>query len=174
MNIQFKMNCPMDWNAMKGSDERRFCDSCGKHVTHLSNMTPQAARAFLERTVGSKVCVRADVDARGAVRFAGAAMAAGALFAAGPALADGQIPNLIASPTVTGVTATGPEGVEPTDATDATDEVPTDATDADCTKTGSGPDVPEPIEPMMGEMVWIPPTLPSQPAADNDAAATAE
>ncbi len=108
MRIHFSFSCPMDWDSMDGDDTRRFCGQCSKHVTNVSNMTPDAARAFLERSANTRVCVQVAHDSQGTVQFAKTAAAAAALTLASPALADGTIPtltDLATTPEVTTATA---------------------------------------------------------------------
>jgi hypothetical protein len=49
--------CPADWDAMRGDDRIRFCDSCGKHVYNLSSMTSGEAEDLV-RGRGGKLCAR--------------------------------------------------------------------------------------------------------------------
>lgn len=51
--------CSADWSAMDGTDERRFCGQCSKHVHNLSAMTEARARAVV---ADRNVCVRYSVD----------------------------------------------------------------------------------------------------------------
>jgi hypothetical protein len=43
---------------MRGSGATRFCDSCRKHVTNLSELTKAQASDFLAAHAGQSVCVR--------------------------------------------------------------------------------------------------------------------
>ena len=47
VQLAFPEPCSADWSAMAGDERRRFCESCGKHVTNLSRMHETAAREFL-------------------------------------------------------------------------------------------------------------------------------
>lgn len=56
MKFDFEYECDKGWDEMKGGDRRRFCDSCDKHVHHISGMTEKQARKFLEEH-DYEVCV---------------------------------------------------------------------------------------------------------------------
>jgi hypothetical protein len=58
--------CSLDWDAMEGCGSRRFCGSCKKTVTDLSQLTERQARTVVSQP---EVCVRYAVDTRGDVRF---------------------------------------------------------------------------------------------------------
>ncbi len=167
MPISFDFACPMDWDAMTGDDTRRHCGACNKHVTNLSNLTPTAARRFLERTAGSNVCVQVSHDPAGNVRFARAAVGVAtmaALTVSNPAVADGTIPNLLAP--IDGVEATGE--LDP-QLDEAELEVLEDIVDEDC-----GEEVVEPIEDfpkLRGKIAYVPPPAPNPPPSPAPAAA---
>jgi hypothetical protein len=59
--------CHEDYDAMHGSGATRFCTSCRKHVTNLSELTEVEARAFLDAHAGEPVCVRYAVRGDGEV-----------------------------------------------------------------------------------------------------------
>lgn len=61
--------CHESWDGMHGDDEKRFCDSCSKHVHHLSGMTRRAARALLVARRDEGLCVRYAHDAEGSLLF---------------------------------------------------------------------------------------------------------
>lgn len=62
--------CHADWNAMTGDEARRFCDSCQKHVHHLSAMTRREARALVRAPQPEGLCVRYSHDPKsGQVQF---------------------------------------------------------------------------------------------------------
>jgi hypothetical protein len=63
--------CPAEWNEMSGDAERRFCNSCQKHVHNLSAMTPQAAARLVEGKPadGRSLCIRYTPDVTGEVRY---------------------------------------------------------------------------------------------------------
>ncbi len=62
--------CHASWEAMTGDDARRFCDSCQKHVHHLSGMTRREAERLLSAPrEGGSLCVRYAHDTAGEVRF---------------------------------------------------------------------------------------------------------
>jgi hypothetical protein len=50
--IQIASPCSASWDAMKGDDRVRFCESCKLHVYNLSAMTRHEAEALVERTEG--------------------------------------------------------------------------------------------------------------------------
>ncbi|WAS95553.1 hypothetical protein [Nannocystis punicea] len=62
--------CDADWSAMPGDEVRRFCSACAREVMDLSRMRAEEALAVLGPQLGERVCVRYEVDRRGAVRFA--------------------------------------------------------------------------------------------------------
>jgi len=61
--------CHENFDDMQGSGAKRFCDSCSKHVTNLSDMTKIDADKFLKESAGSSVCVRYQVNGSGEVVF---------------------------------------------------------------------------------------------------------
>jgi hypothetical protein len=66
--------CRESWESMQGSRERRFCESCGKHVHSLSDMSPEEADEIVKRAKAGPVCVRVEHDGDGTVRFRGSAV----------------------------------------------------------------------------------------------------
>ena len=69
--LLIKDPCHEDWDAMKGNDERRFCDLCAENVHNLSEMTRRQAEALIdaERAAGRRVCVQYEHDAKGRLFF---------------------------------------------------------------------------------------------------------
>jgi hypothetical protein len=61
--------CGADWRTMKPTDNKRFCDSCKKHVHDLSAMTSAEARAVLASPPVEGLCVRYLHDAHGDIVF---------------------------------------------------------------------------------------------------------
>lgn len=61
--------CHENFDGMQGAGAKRFCDSCSKHVTNLSDMTKVAADQFLKEAAGTSVCVRYEFDREGQVVF---------------------------------------------------------------------------------------------------------
>ena len=61
--------CHENYDAMLGDGPQRFCESCSKHVTNLSEMTQEDATAFLDASRGSSVCVRYRTTGSGKVLF---------------------------------------------------------------------------------------------------------
>lgn len=56
-SLQVASPCRADWNAMRGDDQTRFCQSCEKHVYNLSGMTRAEAERLIHAREGS-VCIR--------------------------------------------------------------------------------------------------------------------
>ena len=54
--------CHADWNAMSGDGQKRFCESCSKHVHDLSTLTRSAAERLI---AGGNVCIRLTLDPAG-------------------------------------------------------------------------------------------------------------
>lgn len=67
---------------MRGDEQTRFCDVCEKHVHDLTARTEEEARALLDASRGTRICVRYAKDARGAIRFRAVTMAAAVSLAA--------------------------------------------------------------------------------------------
>lgn len=61
--------CHENFDNMQGAGAKRFCDSCSKHVTNLSDMTQNDADKFLRESAGTSVCVRYQIDRSGEVVF---------------------------------------------------------------------------------------------------------
>ena len=59
--------CSESWSEMSGTEQKRFCGQCSKHVHDLSAMTEPEARQVIE-TVESP-CVRYSCRPDGTVRF---------------------------------------------------------------------------------------------------------
>lgn len=84
--------CPANWNAMRGDNKIRFCDSCNLNVYNFSEMTSEEIKGLIAKAEGricGKIYRRADgtlltqdcpVGVRGyykrTARFAGAALTA--------------------------------------------------------------------------------------------------
>jgi hypothetical protein len=68
MKFDFEYQCDREWDEMKGGDRRRFCDSCHKHVHHISGMTKEEALEFLEENDWN-VCVDFYLDDDGHTLF---------------------------------------------------------------------------------------------------------
>lgn len=68
MKFDFEYQCDKEWDEMKGGDRRRFCDSCKEHVHHISGMTKEEARKFLEEN-DFNVCVDFFTDDEGHTVF---------------------------------------------------------------------------------------------------------
>ena len=66
-NIRIKEPCHADWSEMDGSEKKRFCGDCSKHVHDLSAMTEYQATMVI-KTV-EKPCVRYSCNPDGSVRF---------------------------------------------------------------------------------------------------------
>jgi hypothetical protein len=57
--INVSKPCLASWDAMRGNDQLRFCDGCGKNVHNLSAMTKRQAADLLEACAGAgELCVR--------------------------------------------------------------------------------------------------------------------
>lgn len=62
--------CDAGWDDMEGNDKERHCYTCSKQVHDLSAMTEHEAALFVDRHRGAHVCVRAQLDEDGYVKFA--------------------------------------------------------------------------------------------------------
>jgi hypothetical protein len=56
-NLRIASPCPITWDAMRGDDRVRFCDSCSKHVYNVSDLTAEEAVALIQESDGHS-CVR--------------------------------------------------------------------------------------------------------------------
>jgi hypothetical protein len=56
-NLRIASPCPATWEAMRGDDRVRFCDSCSKHVYNVSDLTADEAVALIQKADGHS-CVR--------------------------------------------------------------------------------------------------------------------
>ncbi len=158
--------CDASWDHMHGDEQRRFCDSCTKHVHHLSQMTRREAETLLTGQDG--LCVRYSYDTFGQVKFAKKRVVA-----AGPAAQARGVAVMLAQAAsiATALSACAwpiGQGSEPapTDAAPHHEVQPKGET-VGVQPEGSGeakpdepctpPTDPEPHEPiMMGEPVWEP------------------
>lgn len=68
MKFDFEYQCDKEWDEMQGGDRRRYCDSCDKHVHHISGMTKERALKFLEER-NWQVCVDFFADPDGNAQF---------------------------------------------------------------------------------------------------------
>ena len=66
-DVPIESPCSADWNAMDGSDKRRFCASCTLHVHDLPAMTRDEAETLLDDE--GDLCVRDGVDTQGEIAF---------------------------------------------------------------------------------------------------------
>src|SRR3954470_9175692 len=55
--IEVESPCSKDWNRMRGSDEKRFCDHCNRDVYDLGAMSEADVQNLLCQQAG-KLCVR--------------------------------------------------------------------------------------------------------------------
>ncbi len=51
-NIKVASPCSQDWNAMFGTDRKRFCGDCKLNVYNLSGMTKKEAERLLADSEG--------------------------------------------------------------------------------------------------------------------------
>lgn len=69
--MQVASPCDRDWNAMRGDDSARFCQSCAKHVYNLSGMTRAEAENLIrshERDMAEgEFCIRLSRRADGTI-----------------------------------------------------------------------------------------------------------
>lgn len=77
--------CDENFEAMRGTVERRFCQACEHHVHDLSRLTEAEARALVRGP--GRVCVRYRVGPDGYIRFKPAKLAGPAAFVAAISLA---------------------------------------------------------------------------------------
>jgi hypothetical protein len=56
-DLRIASPCPASWDAMRGDDRVRFCDSCSKHVYNVSGLTADAAVALIRESEGH-LCMR--------------------------------------------------------------------------------------------------------------------
>ncbi len=56
-DLRIASPCPASWDAMRGDDRVRFCDSCSKHVYNVSGLTADAAVALVRESEGH-LCMR--------------------------------------------------------------------------------------------------------------------
>jgi hypothetical protein len=56
-SLQIASPCPASWEAMKGDDRVRFCDSCSKHVYNVSDLTADEALRVIQENEGTP-CMR--------------------------------------------------------------------------------------------------------------------
>lgn len=56
-NIKIASPCSQDWNAMIGTEQKRFCGECKLNVYNLSGMTRGEAENLLSNSEG-RLCVR--------------------------------------------------------------------------------------------------------------------
>lgn len=55
--IKIAAPCGADWNAMRGTDSRRFCTMCRMNVYNIANMTREEAEDLFFENEG-RICVR--------------------------------------------------------------------------------------------------------------------
>jgi hypothetical protein len=56
-DLRIATPCRASWEAMRGDDRVRFCDSCSKQVYNVSGLTAEAAVALIRESEG-RLCVR--------------------------------------------------------------------------------------------------------------------
>ena len=68
--INVETPCHESWDAMRGDEQRRFCEQCRHSVNNISEMTrEQAAEVIASAAPGTRVCVRYRRGADGAIQF---------------------------------------------------------------------------------------------------------
>lgn len=67
--LKIQSPCPKKWADFSGSDGRRYCDSCSKHVYNLSSMSRLEAEALLRLKRGD-LCVAYRMTKEGKIRNA--------------------------------------------------------------------------------------------------------
>jgi hypothetical protein len=50
--LQVATPCEMSWDAMRGNEKARYCDSCHKHVYNFAAMTTEEGLALITQTEG--------------------------------------------------------------------------------------------------------------------------
>jgi hypothetical protein len=106
-------DCPMDWNAMSGGDQRRYCGECRKHVMDLSACGNAAEARRLLEAAGPSPCIRYTSDSAGRVVFRGPRTSLGALaLLASISAAAGCESRAASVTTVQAVEMFGPRSVE--------------------------------------------------------------
>ncbi|MDX6767553.1 MAG: hypothetical protein SFU85_12280 [Candidatus Methylacidiphilales bacterium] len=66
--LTIKNPCPKSWAEMKGSETRRFCTHCSKHVHHLSKLSRPEAALLLQWKKGN-LCAAYECGSRGEIHF---------------------------------------------------------------------------------------------------------
>jgi hypothetical protein len=61
--------CSESWEAMPGTDARRFCGRCGKHVHSLSELSRPEAERLIASARAGELCVRVEHKGDGTVHF---------------------------------------------------------------------------------------------------------
>jgi len=74
-HLRIAAPCNASFDAMEGPGNRRFCESCEKHVHDLSAGTETEARRILDDANGGRICVRYAKRPDGTIRFRAAAAA---------------------------------------------------------------------------------------------------
>lgn len=50
--------CPMNWDAMRGDERKRFCDLCGLNVFNVAELTEPEVRALVAKSKRKRTCVK--------------------------------------------------------------------------------------------------------------------
>lgn len=61
--------CSESWEAMPGTEARRFCGQCGKHVFSLSELSRSEAERLIDSARAGELCVRVEHKSDGTVYF---------------------------------------------------------------------------------------------------------
>jgi hypothetical protein len=128
-SLPLVFDCPMDWNAMSGGDQRRYCGECRKHVMDLSACGNAAEAQRMLESAGPSPCIRYTSDAAGRVVFRGPRTSLGALaLLASMAAAAGCETQAATVETVQAVEMSAPPSVEtaPPQAAPAIPKLPVD------------------------------------------------
>lgn len=67
--LHIKHPCEARWDEMTGTDARRFCGRCEKHVVALSELTHDEAERLLSSAKPGSLCVRIEHNSDGAVHL---------------------------------------------------------------------------------------------------------
>lgn len=131
LRLNIAQPCAQDWNAMTGSEKRRHCASCDKHVVALAEMMPEDALALVRNAKPHSLCLRIEHDDAGAVMFRQTVAP------------SNPMPLLVLT---VGVSMLLPACEDKTVAIQSVDHVETTADSTSTTQTAKPPIAPEPVK----------------------------
>ena len=67
--IRISSPCKISWSSMKGNEQIRFCEQCGRNVHNLSAMNRRQVKKIMNLSSNERICVGFNMDKDGAINI---------------------------------------------------------------------------------------------------------